>query len=166
MVKKLLASAAVSLLSLTAFTVPIFAETITIASQPKDKNFNLTKECLTAITNTKNKLEKIPQIQVVKSPIFEVSYSDHFQGRPHKQEFYIQGASVNSVMSSPVLLNTIATPIINTCDSIGLVVFGVYQTDWSKNFALMPNGKVELIECSAEFEVYPYKRRFRWEQSC
>ena len=166
MVKKLLTSTAISLLSLTVCTVPVLAEGITIASQAKDKNFNLTKECLTAITDAKNKLEKIPQIQVVKSPIFAISYPNHHQGRPHKQEFHIQGASVNSVMNSPALLNTIATPIIKTCDSIDLVVFEVHQTDWSRNFALMPNGKVELTECPVDFEVYPYKRRFGSGQSC
>lgn len=166
MVKKLLTSAAISLLSLTVCTVPVLAKGITITSQPKDKNFNLTKECLTAITNAKNKLEKIPQIQVVKSPIFAINYPNHHQGHPHKQEFHIQGASVNSVMNSPVLLNTIATPIIKTCDSINLVVFEVHQTDWSRNFALMPNGKVELTKCPVDFEVYPYQRSFGLGQSC
>ena len=166
MVKKLLTNAAISLLSLTFCTVPVLAEGMTIASEAKDKNFNLTKQCLTAITNAKNKLEKIPQIQVVKSPIFAISYPNHHQGRLHKQEFHIRGASVNSVMNSPTLLNTIATPIIKTCDSISLVVFEVHQTDWSRNFALMPNGKVELTECPVDFQVYPYKRRFRSGQSC
>ena len=58
-------------------------------------------------------------------------------------------------MNSSKLLTSIATPIIDSCDSISLVSFSVYKTHWYQHFGLMPNGKVEEFKCVGSFDDKP-----------
>ena len=95
-----------------------------------------------------------------------VDYSDRPQGRPHIQSFYLQGAGVESIMNSSELLASIATPIINNCNSVSLVSFGAFGTDWIEDFGLMSTGKVQRFYCPSGFEAPFHPRPFRWGESC
>ena len=46
------------------------------------------------------------------------------------------------------MLNTFATEIINECNSISSVDFGVWQSSLIGIYGLMPDGDVKLFKCS------------------
>jgi hypothetical protein len=130
------------------------------------QNVNETEECNSAIANTKNQLENGRQLQVANSEMYQVSYSDRPENRPNGYLFAMEGAAVESVLSSPVFLNTLAEQVINSCNSVSLVTFGLNYSDYVVSLGLMPNGKVELFQCPADFEGHPYWRDFKWGESC
>ncbi|KST66557.1 hypothetical protein [Mastigocoleus testarum] len=167
MTNKLFAITAVSLLSLASLSLSIMpSEANTTTAQLKNKRFNLTKKCRAAITTATNRLEKNPSLKVVQSPTDRVPYDYYPQGRPHRQSFYLQGAGVKPIMNSSVLMASIAKPVINNCNSVSLVSFGTFGTDWIEDFGLMSNGKVQQFNCPSGFAPPFYPRPLRWGESC
>ena len=175
MTNKLLAITAVSLFSLASLSLSIMpSEANTTTAQLKNKSINLTKKCRAAITTATNRLEKNPSLKVVQSPTSKiddlnphvVDYSDHPQGRPHRQSFSLQGAGVKLTMNSSVLLASIAKLVINNCNSVSLVSFGAFGTDWIEEFGLMSNEKVQKFNCPPGFAPPFFPRPLQWGESC
>jgi len=126
---------------------------------------NIKQQCLSAITGAKNKLENGRQLKIISSHINDVGSSDHPQNRPHALNFTMQGASVGSVLTSPVFMNSIAEKVINNCNSISMVAFALTDTDWAEAFGLMPNQKVEPFKCPSYIEDI-YTHNYRWGEAC
>ncbi len=50
-------------------------------------------------------------------------------------------------MSSPKFIAAIATDIIQACDDVSLVTFGVTNSAYEHSLGLMPGGDVKLFDC-------------------
>ncbi len=67
-------------------------------------------------------------------------------------------------MESPVFQRAIASQIINSCNSVGAVSFGRYQTGWIDTIGLMRDGTIQKFEC-AEDHIEDYNpETLRWGQ--
>ncbi len=132
------------------------------------QNIEKTERCRWAIANTKSKLTTSLQLEIPWEKTRKVYYSDYPEGRLYRHDFGMKGEAVASVMNSPVLMNSLAERIINNCDSISIVSFGKYMTDWTTVYGLMPSGKVEMFECPADYPGMgdPNWRGFIWGESC
>ncbi|MEN9520213.1 MAG: hypothetical protein RLZZ381_2801 [Cyanobacteriota bacterium] len=142
----------------------LIAQTTSLQNYSKSPS-NIKQQCLSAITGAKNKLENGRQLKITSSSISDVSSSDHPQNRPDALGFTMQGASVGSVLTSPVFMNSIAEKVINNCNSISMVTFGVNGTDEAETFGLMPNQKVQLFECPSYIEDI-YTHNYKWGEAC
>lgn len=65
------------------------------------------------------------------------------------------------MMGSPVFQRAIASEIINSCNSVGAVTFGRYQTGWVSTVGLMRDGTIQNFEC---IEHAPDKGSPSWGQ--
>ena len=133
--------------------------------------------CRSAIASVENQLQSDRHLTIELSQIEKLQYyPDHPEGRPDGYGLGISGDAAFSVMGSPVLLNALSTEIINSCSSISLVEFGVYQTGNVRTFGLMSNGEVKEFQCPADYDNYPktdasgqlqfYPRDLVWGESC
>ena len=132
------------------------------------QNIEKTEKCRWAIANTKSKLTTSLQLEIPWEETRKVDYSDYPEDRSYRHDFGMEGEAVASVMNSPVLMNSLAERIIHNCDSIGMVSFGKYMTDWTTVYGLMPSGKVERFECPADYPGMgdPNWRGLIWGESC
>lgn len=125
-----------------------------------------TEGCRKAIKRVENQLQTDRQLTIELSEMSDSNASiAPFEDRPHKYIFGIGGNAASSVMSSPVFSKSLATQIINNCDSVSSVSFGLWQTGWHEIYGLMPNGEIKIFECPEDFDV-PYYKDFEWGESC
>lgn len=61
-------------------------------------------------------------------------------------------SAVEGVLRSPVLLDTLATQIIDNCDSISSVSFGLWQSGFVGVIGLLPNGEVDFFQCPEDYD--------------
>ena len=102
------------------------------------------ERCNKAIAEVEQQLQTVHQTTIELSQMNDNNVSSTpFEDRPNEYEFGLRG----DVLRSPETLNTLATQIINNCDSVSSVSFGAWQTDWIQIYGLMPNGKVSMFEC-------------------
>ena len=128
-----------------------------------------TEECRAAIASVENQLETGRQLQIEVSGIEKHYYPDHPEGRPNEYGLGVSGDAARSVMSSPMLMSSLAELVINSCNSISLISFNLYQTGAAQVFGLMPNKKVEVLQCPADYDDYfpnPYPRELTWGEFC
>ena len=127
-----------------------------------------TKKCRSAIASVEKQLKTGRQLKINISVIDKLKYyPDHPQGRPNLYGFSMSGDAARSVMSSPVLMNSLAQQIINNCNSIGAVSFNLYATGATQLHSLMPNKKVEFFKCPADYDDYvAYPRKLTWGEFC
>ena len=121
-----------------------------------------------AIASVENKLKTNHQLKINISLINKHKYyPEHPQGRPNIYGFSMSGDAARSVMSSPVLMNSLAKQIINNCNSIGAVSFNLYGTGATQLHGLMPNKKVQFFKCPADYDDYlAYPRKLIWGEFC
>lgn len=134
---KFIATGLVTLNSLLFLAMPLQAQEI------KEK-----KDCTATISKAQRIIEAGRSIQVLFSTqdISEL-YPDHPVNRPYRYVFTMQGSANRSILSSPKFMKSIATNIINQCNSISLVTFGLYASDVDSSIGLMPNGSVNFFDC-------------------
>jgi hypothetical protein len=152
---ELLAANLISL-NIALFNVlPLSAESI----------YTETKECQNAIASVENQLQGGRQVTIELSEINKIiGYSDYPKGRPNEYNLSMSGNSVESILSSPVLMNTLATRIIDRCNSVSFVVFSLYQSGYVVSYGLI-NNKVEIFNCPEGYDP-PYYRDLIWGESC
>lgn len=145
----------------------IILKLLLISALPlKAQSFNKTNDCHIAVDSIKNKLENAYQLRVVNIEMGNIiSYSDYPTGRPNQYSFAMEGTAVESVLNSPVLLNYLAYQIMNYCNSVSLVSFGLVSTDYILNFGLMPNGKVAKFQCP-DLQFDPLLTNNSWGELC
>ncbi|MGL5794777.1 MAG: hypothetical protein ACRC2R_09205 [Xenococcaceae cyanobacterium] len=119
------------------------------------QEFNETRKCRAAIIAAKNRIENGRQIKIVYFDRRNLSstYPDYPKNRPYQYVFGMEGAATNSIMNSSVLVKSVATQIINSCNSVSLVSFGPYATGWQETNGLMPDGSVKSFGCN-DFNEY------------
>lgn len=134
-------------------------------------------ECKNAIASVESQLETDNPLEVKFRQMEKLEYyPDHPEGRPNGYGIGMSGNGAFSVMSSPVLLSSLSTKIVDSCNSISMVEFGVYQTGNVRTFGLMSNGEVEEFQCPPDYDDYPimgsggqlqfYPRDLAWGESC
>ncbi len=119
--------------------------------------------CEAAIANGRERITTGRSVRIVSSNIEDGSqiYPDHPDGRPQIVQFRLDGEAADSVMNSPVFKKAIASEIINSCGSVGAVIFGRDQTDWYSTFGLMPSGTIKQFEC---VDPDPERNNSSWGQ--
>jgi hypothetical protein len=98
---------------------------------PQARSKETGQPCEITLSNAKNRIEQGRDITVIidiKDSSEE--YPDHPDGRPTIIWFEVEGIAAESVMESPVFQRAIASEIINSCNSVGAVSFGVSHTGW------------------------------------
>lgn len=136
-----------------------------------------TEECVNAISSVENQLQSDRNLTIELSQIEKLQYyPDHPEGRPNGYGLGMSGDAAFSVMGSPVLLNSLSTEVIDSCSSISLVEFGIYQTGNVRTFGLMGDDEVKEFQCPADYDDYPktdasgqlqfYPRDLVWGESC
>ena len=125
--------------------LPLFAFTSisAIISTPLVANAN---ECQSAIFYGEQKINGVNNTNIVFSKTYAHQYSEYPEGRSKDHYFMINGRGVEDRISFPLMID-IATRIISSCNSIGVVSFGVYQTDLIRSIGIMWNGQIEFFEC-------------------
>jgi len=118
------------------------------ALSPQVKSEQARKSCETAIADGRGRIEK-GRSAVATTNIANYSevYPNHPSGRPLFVTILLEGTAVESVMSSPVFQKAIASEIIKSCGSVGAVMFGARETDWSITFGIMSDGTIKGFEC-------------------
>ena len=102
------------------------------------------EECSEAIASVEQQLQTVHQTTIELSQMNDNNASiTPFEDRPNQYKFGLRG----SVLQSPETLNTLATQIINNCNSVSSVSFGAWQSDMIQIYGLMPDGKVKVFEC-------------------
>lgn len=129
-----------SLTALLGLTPPLQAQEM--VSPP------VTPSCTATLTNAQKRLESGRQLKVgVTSNDVTQSYADHPSNRPFEYTFVLRGPANRAVMHSPKFIATIATDVIQACETVSLVTFVVADTDHMYLLGLMPNGQVEAFDC-------------------
>ena len=134
-------------------------------------------ECRNAIASVESQLETDNPLEIKFSEMEKLEYyPDHPEGRPNGYGMGMQGDGALSVIGSPVLLSSLSTKIVNSCNSISLLEFGVYQTGNVRTFGLMSDGEVREFQCPSDYDDYPimgsdgqlqfYPRDLTWGESC
>ena len=107
------------------------------------------QQCEAALDNAENILVNNRHLWIVDtrtSSMEDVGYQRYPQGRSVALDLVIAGNAVESVMNSPQLLTSISQSIMQTCPGVGLVSFGVDQTDWGITFGWIGN-RAREFEC-------------------
>lgn len=163
---KLLATSLIVLDIISLKVLPLQAQNINSES----------KECQSAIASVEDRLKTGRQLTIEMSEMSDANASiTPFKDRPNKYILGIGGNAAPSVMGSPVFSKSLATQIINNCDSVSSVSFGLWQSGWVNEYGLMSDGKIKIFECPKGFDDYPkvtadgeieYFRDFKWGESC
>jgi hypothetical protein len=106
-------------------------------------------ECTAALQTAKNKITKGRKVKVIKIMKYDISqeYKDYPVNRSFSYAFVLEGAATESVMASGKLLTSISKSIISNCNSVSMVEFNQYRTDYTVTFGLMNTNKVEAFDC-------------------
>lgn len=127
---------ATGLIALNIFLSP----TMTVRAQEVRK-----QDCTAAIANAQKRIETGRSVEViVRSSEISQEYPDHPADRLYQYKLLLQGNASESIMNSPQFMKLIAEPIINNCNTVGLVTFAVYQSGWNLSIGLMPEGKIDF----------------------
>lgn len=124
-----------------------------------------TEKCENAIASVESQLQAGRQLTIELSEIRNVTYSDYPEGRANQYTLAMDGNAVESVLNSSVLMNTLATGIIDRCNSVSLVSFGLYGSGYIVKYGLMNNGEVKIFQCPEDYDP-PYYRDLVWGESC
>ena len=102
------------------------------------------EKCSEAIAEVEQQLQTVHQTKIELSQMNDNNASiTPFEDRPNQYEFGLRG----DVLQSPETLNSLATQIIDNCDSVSSVSFGAWQSDMIQIYGLIPDGKVSMFEC-------------------
>jgi len=104
---------------------------------------------------------KVTVTYLVRSDISNVSV-DAPKGRTNLYVFAMEGSAVASLLRSSQVLTAAAREVIQGCDQIGLVSFGLDQTDDVGSYGLFPDGRIRPFRC---VEPDANRRQIQWGQT-
>lgn len=130
---------AIAILQFCAWSIPANAQEYDIASNP---------QCQAIVSKHQNKLMANRALSVRARASDTSRYSDDFPtDRPIRVQFILDGAATDSVMNSPQMQKAISKDIIQKCESVGTVSFGVNQSGWHTTFGLFDRNRIEEFKC-------------------
>jgi hypothetical protein len=107
------------------------------------------QDCATTLIEVRDSLEQGRDVSVLEIRRSDVStnYADYPAGRPISYRFKLSGSAAADIMNSSRLMTTLSQEIIESCDTVSKVTFGVDQTDWESTYGLLGQGRVEGFRC-------------------
>jgi len=139
-------------LSILSVSLPLRAE-----GKPRD--------CTMTIAAAQKRLTTGRDVEVnIKSFDISESYPDHPDDRPMTYLLVLKGAATESIMRSPRFQKAIATEIIKSCGSVGVVTFGMDGTGWGQSVGVLPGGRVDNFECVEHIGSRGVPKKLIWGQ--
>jgi uncharacterized protein YraI len=122
--------------------------------------------CQDTISNVVRKIEASRNLTV---QLDYKSRYDYFPNQPTGEVVILsRDSAFRNFLSSPKLLTSFASEIINACDDIRAVTFSPYSGEYI-TVGLFDNGKVMPFECAEDYGIYPgrnntntIKLKWRW----
>lgn len=106
------------------------------------------RDCTMTIATAQKRLTTGRDVEVnIKSFDISEDYPDHPDNRPMTYLLILKGAATESIMRSPRFQKAIATEIIKSCESVGVVTFGMDGTGWGQSVGVLPGGRIDNFEC-------------------
>jgi hypothetical protein len=96
----------------------------------------------------------LPDVKVFELSKIPNSFGKPPQGRSKYLSIRMQSDSAEALMKKEEILLKTAKTAIASCPQLGLVSFGISETDWEQSYGLK-NGKVQAFRCSE-------RRPLRW----
>ena len=123
------------------------------------------RDCTMTIATAQKRLTTGRDVEVnIKSFDISESYPDHPDDRPMTYLLVLKGAATESIMRSPRFQKAIATEIIKSCGSVGVVTFGMDGTGWGQSVGVLPGGRVDNFECVEHLGSRGLPRKIIWGQ--
>lgn len=122
--------------------------------------------CTAAVASAQKRIETGRNVSVLLNVADNLpqTYTNYPANRPYRYTFALNGTAANSIMNSDKFMKSIATSVTTNCNSVSMVIFAVYQTDWYYAYGLLPNGKMENFSSNC---VEPGPGKLRWgQQTC
>ena len=145
------------MLIVTGFTLPLASSASSQQSTPT---------CAEAKASAQRRLAGIRNLTVkIETLDFSTAYPDHPEGRSDNYMVSMQGKAVSSVMNSPLLMKTIASDVLNACDTIGMVTFGQANSGWFQRVGMFADGMIDFFKCAEDVGINPGRGsegRLRW----
>ncbi|MBD1859973.1 MULTISPECIES: hypothetical protein [Leptolyngbya] len=118
------------------------------APKPGLRAQNPSDKCTTALGNARRRIETGRAVQVVEITSRDISnYPDAPSGRPTHRYLLMKGAATTSVLNSGQFMKAIATDIIQSCNSTGMVTFALANSGNAVTYGIFPGGRVDGFEC-------------------
>ncbi len=122
--------------------------------------------CIASVASAQKRIDAVNNVSVVLNVADNIPklYTNYPANRPYRYTFAVDGTAAESVMNSDKFMKSIATSVIRNCNSVSMVIFAVYQTDWYYSYGLLPSGKIENFISNC---VEPGPGKLRWgQQTC
>lgn len=103
--------------------------------------------CDDTLGKVEQRLRAVPNAELVSSDRRDHQYKSGPINRSQIQTFSLTGPASEDIMTSPVMQSQIAAQLIQNCSNIGLVRFGISETDWFEDYGLMHGGMVKAFRC-------------------
>jgi hypothetical protein len=107
------------------------------------------QDCATTLVEVRDTLEQGRDVSVQEIHRSDVSnsYADYPAGRPISYRFKLSGSAAADIMNSSRLMTTLSQEIIESCDTVSEVTFGIDHSDWVSTYGLLGQGRVEEFRC-------------------
>ncbi len=104
--------------------------------------------CDAAIAQTEQQIRAVSNTQIATRNQRPHGYTDGPANRPSSFTFILAGSGGSNILASPVLMNAMASKLIENCGTVGLVAFSVGDGDSHYlNFGAMPERLVRPFQC-------------------
>jgi hypothetical protein len=133
---------------MSGFLQPVTAQDVPAAT-PQEIEISAQQRCELALTDaekilTDNRYLWITNARVARADVFYVNYPYQVPG---VLLFTIAGHDAQAMLKSPYLLGAIAQRLVNGCPGVGLVSFGIADSNQHRDFGLI-GGRVREFTCT------------------
>jgi hypothetical protein len=133
-------------------------------SLAQENQVELDSQCLSIVQKAQSRLQEGRNLSVQIRTVDQSEYQeDSPENRPILVRLVMDGTAAASVMNSSQLMKSISTEVIQHCESVSVVVFGVNCSGWHTTFGLFDQGRVKEFQC---FEYVRGKKMPYGYQNC
>lgn len=109
--------------------------------------------CEEALVSAREKLNSVSDANVVDFGSSRHEYLEYPDDRVLVYDFTLENNDgAISVMNSPEFLTIITTWVIDSCDSIGVVDYGIIGSDWVRSYGIMDADTYQIEQQIGQFE--------------